>query len=686
MRDEPSPTLRLIAPDVQRLHELLDRLPVGVVLIDPQLVALFWSARCESLFGWRADEVVGRPIVQSFSRGLERGVEWIRDSVRAQHDAGAAGVVESETQIQTRDGAVLMCRFTTIALRDAHGALAGLLSVAQDVTAQAAAQRALRISEEQFRTLFEHNPQAMCVTEVGSLRFLAVNEAATRRYGWSREEFLSKRLPDICAPGQAPDLGQSSDASGSMMEQSGPLRHCLSDGRVIDVECVSRALSFQGHEAWLTCGFDVTARERALSELRDSEHRLDTLMRNLPVGVFLADTKGACEYVNPRWELLTGLTAAQALGEGWVRVVHEDDLAKLRSAWRRAIEHAESASVEFRVRHVDASVRWVLGHGYALRGADGSLTGFVGSWTDLSERHAAEEQLRIAATAFELQEGILVNDSEGIVLRVNRAFTEITGYAAHEVVGRTTQWLQSEPEELELRRQRRAAVHAKGHWSGEVFYRRKNGERFAAWVSIAAVRDEQGRISHFVGSLIDVTERKRSETALLESQRELGQLTQRLMEQEKQTTKKLAQALHDRLGQTLAAVRLQTDALAAQNAAGGPLQAQQTTLQRVRSLLDEAVREVRAVLVDLRPPALDELGLVAALDNELQVRLRDAGEVELRLQAEAALRTRRWPADVEYAAFMVAREAIGNALRHAHATRITCRLDGEALRLRLRVV
>ncbi len=170
-------------------------------------------------------------------------------------------------------------------------------------------------------------------------------------------------------------------------------------------------------------------------------------------------------------------------------------------------------------------------------------------------------------------------------------------------------------------------------------------------------------------------EKLRAERALERYRIELQHLTRKLMAQEKITTRRLAQALHDHLGQTLAALRLGFDAVTAAPAdrRGEAFDRQSPRMTR---LIDQAVHEVRRVLVELRPPMLDDAGLAAALDNELRSRSSDPERVALRLDLAPDCASQRWPADVEYAAFMVAREALSNALQHANPATVQLRVEG----------
>ncbi|CAM3973043.1 PAS domain-containing sensor histidine kinase [Roseateles saccharophilus] len=180
--------------------------------------------------------------------------------------------------------------------------------------------------------------------------------------------------------------------------------------------------------------------------------------------------------------------------------------------------------------------------------------------------------------------------------------------------------------------------------------------------------------------LRDVTERVAQERLIETARDELAQLNRRLLEQEKQTSRKLAQGLHDELGQTLAALRLHWEAYR-----GAPGAQRAGMDERITSLVVQANRQIRSVLSDLRPPLLDELGLAAALDNEIRQHHVEKDAAEVGLQTSAEARSQRWSADVEYATFMIAREALINALSHAAAHHIGVRLSGNAAGLELRV-
>ncbi|WP_170228233.1 putative bifunctional diguanylate cyclase/phosphodiesterase [Denitratisoma oestradiolicum] len=131
------------------------------------------------------------------------------------------------------------------------------------------------------------------------------------------------------------------------------------------------------------------------------------------------------------------------------------------------------------------------------------------------KRKENEQQLRIAATAFETQEGMMITDADRNIIRVNRAFTEITGYGMEEVLGRNPSLLSSGRHDKDFFREIYLTLGREGHWQGEIFDRHKDGHIYPKWLSITTVRDDSTQITHYVGSFADITERKAAEEKIL---------------------------------------------------------------------------------------------------------------------------------------------------------------------------
>ncbi len=125
-------------------------------------------------------------------------------------------------------------------------------------------------------------------------------------------------------------------------------------------------------------------------------------------------------------------------------------------------------------------------------------------------------QLRIAATAFESQESMMITDAAGVILKINGAFSASLGYSADEIVGKTPSMLKSDRHDAAFYRAMWESINRNGSWQGEIWDKRKNGEVFPKWLTISAVKDEKGVVTHYVGTHLDITTRKLAEEKINE--------------------------------------------------------------------------------------------------------------------------------------------------------------------------
>lgn len=135
---------------------------------------------------------------------------------------------------------------------------------------------------------------------------------------------------------------------------------------------------------------------------------------------------------------------------------------------------------------------------------------------DMTALAQAEDELRIAAAAFDIQQGLLITDPQGTILRVNRAFTQNTGYTPADIIGQPLSALYSDQHAETWYAARWQDLLATGFWEGESWHRRKNGEVYADWTTFNAVRDPDGAVTHYVTALTDMTQRKQAEARIAE--------------------------------------------------------------------------------------------------------------------------------------------------------------------------
>ncbi len=364
-------------------------------------------------------------------------------------------------------------------------------------------------------------------------------------------------------------------------------------------------------------------------------------------------------------------------------LIHPEDLVRHHEAMRRHLKNREPFDLEIRICDAWGAWRWMHVRGRAEWNDAGRAVYMAGTTVDISPRKKAEAALRESEAyrrrLFEqLADGVLLIDDSNRILDANPQAMNMLGYTSESLLNMSLQALLASQQPTipsDTQKTQSPGTGPLTEWNVV----RQDGTVVPVEVSARALDS-----TRYIAVLRDITDRRAAEIELRTHQFELSELNQRLMQQERITTQRLAQALHDNLGQSLAVARLNLDTLLIM--AGEtlpPMLAEQC--QHLSGVLAQAVRDVRKVLADLRPPLLEEQGLAAALDNEIRGALSASGP-DVLLEVVDGLYRQRWPSDVEYSAFMVAREAIANARLHAHASLIRVVLDGDANRLNVDVV
>jgi len=212
---------------------------------------------------------------------------------------------------------------------------------------------------------------------------------------------------------------------------------------------------------------------------------------------------------------------------------------------------------------------------------------------DITERKQTELDLRIAATAFEAQEAMVITDTASVILRINKAFTASTGYTEKEAVGRKISILKSGRHDAAFYAAMWKSILSVGAWQGEIWDRRKNGEIYPKWLSITAVKRNDGVISHYVGTHTDITERKAADEQIkqLAFYDPLTQLPNRRLLQERL---KHSINVERRDGKQLALLMLDLDRFKAINDSLGHL-AGDDLLQQVAERITAKLRDVDMV-------------------------------------------------------------------------------------------
>jgi len=352
-----------------------------------------------------------------------------------------------------------------------------------------------------INTLLQNSIDGIHITDTEG-NVTEVNNAFCKMLGYRREEVLRLNVADWDAQWSKAELRERFNSLNGQSTQYETM-HRRKDGTAINVDISVTSLEIDGTYYFYMASRDITERKQAEANLR-----IAAVAFEVQESLMITDINSVILRVNQTFTEDTGYTAEEAVGQT-PRLLragrHDADF--YRAMWE-SINHTGKWEGEIwgRRKNGETYPKWLTIT--AVSDACGAVTHYVGSYVDITERKQAEVNLRIAAVAFEVKESTLISDTKGMILQVNRAFTETTGYTAEEAVGQTPSLLKSGRHNMEFYRAMWETINRTGGWRGEVWDKRKNGEIYPVWLTISSVKGDDGVVTHYVGSHIDITERK----------------------------------------------------------------------------------------------------------------------------------------------------------------------------------
>lgn len=589
---------RLLSAET-RFRYLIENSSDAITLVDAKGNALYVSPSVERIFGFPAEELLGsgmrmdiihpddhETVGRIFRSALERPGQTVRGMYRFRHRNGSWRWVEATVNNLLENPSV-----------------EALVANLRDVTERIELLEGKRESEGRYHLLFEANPLPMWVYDVETMAFRAVNEAAIRHYGFTREEFLSMTLDQIRPPGEVPGLLAWRDSIARVdaprMGSAGIWTHLTKDGRLLEVEPTWAAITYQGRPSVLVSVNDITERRRAEEAEREQRVLSDALR----------DTAAALSST----------------------LEYDVVLDRILENVGRVVEY-ETVDI---MLLSDGVARMVRTRGFEKFG--------------VSSEQAAQEEFPLASF---------------------QNLREIEETASPRVISDTQTW----PGWIHLARYDwvRAYIGAPVRVQDRVigflnvssnrpgFYHESHAQKLQAFADQAAVALENSRLYREVR----------------QGREQLENLSHQLMEVQETERRAIARELHDEIGQVLTGLKLTLEMAAVQpdTRAG--------SLQEAVAGVNELMDKVSGLMLDLRPSMLDDLGLLPALLAHIE---RYESQTGVAVTFEHRGLDRRFPAEVETAAYRIVQEALTNVARHSRANAGRVRAWAGATSLGLRV-
>lgn len=305
---------------------------------------------------------------------------------------------------------------------------------------------------------------------------------------------------------------------------------------------------------------NTLSRLEVTENLREARDFAENLITSASIIILVLDAEGRIQSFNPYFEQLSGYHLAEMRGEPWLEhFIPETDTPRIQGLLTAAAGGSFSQGVINPIRIRDGRELLIEWRNQPLCDKDGQTTGILAIGQDVTERKRIEEQLQLAASVFtHTQEGICITNAEGIIVNVNDAYTAITGYSREEAIGQAAAMRRSGHHSEEFYQAMLDEIVTQGHWHGEAWNIRKNGELYPELLTVNQVLDKQGQVSHFVCVFTEISAIKAYEEKLKQMAHydALTGLPNRVLVADRLNQ---AMAQHERRGRFLAVVFIDLD-------------------------------------------------------------------------------------------------------------------------------
>jgi diguanylate cyclase (GGDEF)-like protein/PAS domain S-box-containing protein len=398
-----------------------------------------------------------------------------------------------------------------------------LYSIVHDVTDRIKAEQALIESEKRFRLMADSAPVFIWMSDTdggciylnkGRLEFTGKTLAEEYGDGWTKNLHPDDCLQVVNIYRQAFKKHESFRMEYRLLRHADQRYRWMLD---IGVPRFNEIAEFAGYIG--TC-VDITERKQIENQLQQLLEQQQVILNNIPMGIAFVDADRRFIRINQKMEEVFGYSEQELLDESTTKIYADlktwDFIGEIAYP---ILGQGKTYHTEQLMRRKDGSSFWCRLLGRAVNPKN-PYQGTLWNIEDTTAKRQTDEKLRLASAVFETSsEAIFVTNAQqdNVIIMINPAFTEITGYQAQDILGQHPNVLTVIPYHDDQTHEMQLSLHKKGKWQGELMNRRKDGIPYPAWVSISAIKNNEEEVTQYVSIFSDITERKKAEAALQHS-------------------------------------------------------------------------------------------------------------------------------------------------------------------------
>jgi two-component system, cell cycle sensor histidine kinase and response regulator CckA len=498
----------------QALPDIVEEAPIGVYRSTREGRFLAANAAFAKILGYESvEQVLSVPVREVYFDPEERGR-------LVEREAPVGRINGLELRLRRKDGSAVWVELDARAIHDADGReiLEGFI---HEIGERKAAEEKLRTSEEHFRTLIENASDIIVVLgSAGEIRY--ISPSTERILGVRLDEVVGRRFFEFVHPEDLPRAMAKLEERLANPEVPLPsefrVRHPDGSWRVLQTRGTVVEDPSAGQVLVLNAR-DVTEQKAMEEALRESEGSHRKLFDLAPVGIYQSLPDGRILKANARLAEMLGYDSPEELsGRNLARDIYVEPAERQRLI-DSCGEPGIAGDVEVQWKRKNGEPIWIQVTSHTVQDDSGRILRFEGFVRDISEHKTAEESLRLHALVFEnIHDAVVVTDVRGAIIGWNPAAEWTYGYKKEEVLGKWPAFLSPRPDSDALAREMFETALSKGRWSGETLFVRKDGFQGINECLVVPLRDQSGQVVGTLAANRDVSERKRMEKELHESE------------------------------------------------------------------------------------------------------------------------------------------------------------------------
>lgn len=411
----------------RKYRDLVENIQEGIWQIDKEGYTVFVNKKMADMFGYRVNEMMGKHLFDFMNK------KWIKVAKEKLKERGQGLKEGHEFEFIKKNGDVLYCYLNTTPLKE-NNEYAGALASIIDMAEKKKAEEELKISEENYKTIFNSSSDAIFVHNINDFSIVDVNQEACKRYGYTKEEFNKLKVDEI------------SDSSYSIKTpEFQKLIKKVAKGEKITVEWLSKkkdetlfwqevtgkVINLNEKPHFLAITKDIDERKKADEEIKKREAIFSTIVETAPSLLLITDKNGNNTYISTNVKEYTGYSQKDFIGtvNWWI---HPDDFEKVKYNFDKTFtEHISGKNFEYKAIKKNGEIWYASSSWKPLKDAEGNFNGIVMQTIDITEKKKREQELKKGLMKYNLRQGYLYLEFEKTPTKTITAFKDMikTGYA-----------------------------------------------------------------------------------------------------------------------------------------------------------------------------------------------------------------------------------------------------------------